>query len=448
MNDTIRDLIIIGSGPAGYTAALYAARANLVPLVFEGSVTSGGALMTTTDVENFPGFPEGVTGPELMQKMRLQTAKFGVDFVANDVSAVDLAGEFKSVTDIDGETHVARSVILAMGSEYRRLGLGGEDRLSGRGVSWCATCDGAFFRDQQIAVVGGGDSALEEAMFLTRFASKVTVIHRRDELRASRVMVDRAMSNSDIEFLWNHEVFDILGEDRVDGLHLKHTESGADHRLAVTGLFIAVGHTPRSDLVRDQVDLDDEGYVRVKGGSTFTNIDGVFAAGDLVDRTYRQAITAAGSGCAAALDAERYLSEKGSQSKNRSQRTGQPAIRDGRSIETNGIIPSTGSRVRTVTELNFQTEVLESELPVLVDFWAEWCGPCRLVLPVLDQVAGEVSDRLVVAKLNVDENPATAAEYSVTSLPTMKIYRSGVVVHTIAGAKPKSKLLAELAAFL
>jgi thioredoxin len=329
-----------------------------------------------------------------------------------------------------------------MGSEYRRLGLSSEDRLSGRGVSWCATCDGAFFRDQEIAVIGGGDSALEEAMFLTRFASKVTIVHRRDQLRASKVMIDRAMSNAGLGFLWNHEVVDILGDDRVDGLRVKDTKTGAEQRLEVTGLFVAVGHTPRSELIRGQVDLDGGGYVRVKRGSTGTNIGGVFAAGDLVDHTYRQAITAAGSGCAAALDAERFLSEIGG------KRTAESAPRVERRVEASGAAPTAGSGVRTVTEANFRTEVLDSDLPVLVDFWADGCGPCRLVLPVLDEVAGEVSDRLVVAKLNVDENPETAAEYSVTSLPTMKVYQGGVVVHTIAGAKPKSMLLAELAAFL
>jgi thioredoxin-disulfide reductase/thioredoxin len=381
--------------------------------------------------------------------MRRQAARFGAELIAADVKEVNLADGLKSVTDFDGNTFVARSVILAMGSEYRRLALEGEDRLSGRGVSWCATCDGAFFRHEEIAVVGGGDSALEEAMFLTRFASKVTVIHRRDELRASKVMVARAMSHASIDFLWSHQVLDILGEDRVTGLHIKNTKTGEERHLAVTGLFIAVGHNPRSDLVRAQVDLDAEGYVRVKHGSTSTNVEGVFAAGDLVDHTYRQAITAAGSGCAAALDAERYLSETAS------GQPGEPGIQEMAAepkilseVETKGAIPTAPSQVRTVTRSNFRSEVLDNELPVLVDFWAEWCGPCRLVLPVLDEVAGEVSDRLVIAKLNIEEDPETAAEYSVTSVPTMKVYLGGVVVHTIAGAKPKSKLLAELADFL
>jgi len=305
----IRNLIIIGSGPSGYTAAIYAARANLAPLVFEGSVTAGGALMNTTDVENFPGWPDGIMGPDLMDKLRAQAVRFGAEMVADDVVKVDLTGDVKIVTQTDGTEHRAHAVVLAMGSGYRKLGIENEDRLSGHGVSWCATCDGFFFREQNIVVVGGGDSALEEATFLTRFASKVTLVHRRDELRASKIMQDRAFANDKLEFAWNSEVAQIIGEDKLEALILRDTETGETRRLDATGLFIAIGHDPRSELLVGQVDLDDEGYVLVQPGSTATNLRGVFAAGDLVDHTYRQAITAAGTGCAAALDAERFLAE-------------------------------------------------------------------------------------------------------------------------------------------
>jgi thioredoxin reductase (NADPH) len=305
----VRNVIIIGSGPAGYTAAIYAARANLHPLVFEGSVTAGGALMTTTDVENFPGFPEGIMGPDLMDNLRNQALRFGAELVADDVTAVHLDGDLKSVTASDGSAHTAHTVILAMGSGYRKLDIPDEDRLSGHGVSWCATCDGFFFRDQNIVVVGGGDSAVEEATFLTRFASKVTLVHRRDELRASKIMQDRAFANDKIEFAWNTEVAELLGTDRLEGVVLRDTQTGETRQLDATGLFIAIGHDPRSELVKGQVELDDEGYVLVQPGSTATNLPGVFAAGDLVDHTYRQAITAAGTGCAAALDAERFLTD-------------------------------------------------------------------------------------------------------------------------------------------
>ena len=305
----VRNVIIIGSGPAGYTAAVYAARAALEPLVFEGSVTAGGALMNTTEVENFPGFPDGIMGPELMDKLRAQAERFGAELISDDVIAVDLTGDVKSVTRADGSVHRARAVILATGSGYRRLGLPGEDTLSGHGVSWCATCDGFFFRGKEIAVVGGGDSAVEEATFLTRFADKVTLIHRRDELRASKIMVERAMNNPKIEFAWNSEVVDIHGDGLLDGVTLRDTATGQERRLDISGLFIAIGHDPRSELLVGQVDLDDEGYVLTQPGSTATNIPGVFAAGDLVDHTYRQAITAAGTGCSAALDAERWLAD-------------------------------------------------------------------------------------------------------------------------------------------
>jgi thioredoxin reductase (NADPH) len=301
-----RDVIVIGSGPAGYTAAVYAARANLEPLVFEGAVTAGGALMNTTEVENFPGFRDGIQGPALMDEMRAQAERFGAQLVADDVIEVDLTGDVKVVRTEEG-TFTARAVILAMGSGYRKLGLPDEDRLSGHGVSWCATCDGFFFREQHIAVVGGGDSAVEEATFLSRFGSKVTLIVRRDELRASKIMQDRAFADPKIEIAWNSRVAEIHGDDKLTGLTLEDTVTGETRELDATGLFIAIGHDPRSELLTGQVDLDDEGYVLVEDRSTRTNLPGVFASGDLVDHTYRQAITAAGSGCAAALDAERYL---------------------------------------------------------------------------------------------------------------------------------------------
>ena len=306
----VRNLIIIGSGPAGYTAAVYAARAQLNPLVFEGSDTAGGALMNTTDVENYPGFADGIMGPQLMEEMRKQAERFGAELVTDDVTSVDLNGDIKTVTDGSGNTHSAHTVVLAMGSGYRELGLENEKRLSGHGVSWCATCDGFFFRQQEIAVVGGGDTAAEEATFLTRFADKVYLIHRRDELRASKVMADRVLTNERIEPVWNSQVVDVLGDDKVNGIVIEDTITGDTRELPVTGLFIAIGHDPRSELIAGQIDLDDEGYVLVDAPSTRTNLPGVFACGDLVDHTYRQAITAAGTGCSAALDAERFLADQ------------------------------------------------------------------------------------------------------------------------------------------
>ncbi|MGD9959878.1 thioredoxin-disulfide reductase [Nocardioides sp.] len=301
-----RNVIIIGSGPSGYTAAVYAARAALHPLVFEGSVTAGGALMNTTEVENFPGFRDGIMGPALMDEMRAQAERFGAELISDDVIEVDLTGDVKVVKTAT-DTYTARSVILSTGSGYRKLGLPREEELSGRGVSWCATCDGFFFREQAIAVVGGGDSALEEALFLTRFGSRVFLIHRRDELRASKIMQERAFADPKLEMVWNSEVASIEGDDKLTGVILRDTVTGDLRPLDVTGLFIAIGHDPRSELLGGQVDLDDDGYVLVDHPSTATNLPGVFAAGDLVDHHYRQAITAAGTGCAAALDAERYI---------------------------------------------------------------------------------------------------------------------------------------------
>lgn len=304
---TVHELIIIGSGPAGYTAAIYAARAALEPIVFEGALDSGGALMNTTEVENFPGFPDGVMGPDLMGQMRSQAERFGAQLISDDAEAVDLTGEVKRVTDSAGKVWEARAVILAMGSGYRKLGVDGEERLSGRGVSWCATCDGAFFRDKPIAVIGGGDSAVEEATFLTRFGSRVTLVHRRDGLRASKAMASRAEKDPKLDFAWNSVVESVNGDARVESVTLRDTVTGETRRLEVSGVFVAIGHDPRSALVKGQVELDEAGYVKVTAGSQATNLPGVFACGDLVDHTYRQAITAAGSGCQAALDAERWL---------------------------------------------------------------------------------------------------------------------------------------------
>jgi thioredoxin reductase (NADPH) len=304
----VRDIVIIGSGPAGYTAALYAARARLNPLVFEGSVTSGGALMNTTDVENFPGFPDGILGPDLMDQLRKQAERFGADLVADDVTEVDLKANPK-VVHVGPDAYLAKSVIIASGSAYRELGVPGEKTLSGHGVSWCATCDGFFFRELDIAVIGGGDSAMEEATFLTRFARSVTIVHRRETLRASKIMQDRAVANPKIKFVWDSEVAAVLGDDRVTGLRLRNVKTGEESTLPVGGMFVAIGHDPRSELFAGQLETDPDGYLLVDSPSTRTAIDGVFAAGDVVDRTYRQAVTAAGTGCAAALDAERWLAD-------------------------------------------------------------------------------------------------------------------------------------------
>ena len=304
----VRDVIIIGSGPAGYTAALYAARGKLNPLLFEGSVTSGGALMNTTEVENFPGFPDGVLGPELMDNIRKQAERFGAELIPDDVTEVDLTATPK-VVKVGEDTYFARTVIIATGSRYRELAAPGEKRLSGHGVSWCATCDGFFFRESDIAVIGGGDSALEEATFLTRFARSVTIVHRRDSLRASKIMQDRATSNPKIKFAWDSVVEEVLGEDRVSGLRLRNVKTGAESVLPVTGMFVAIGHDPRSELFTGQLPVDEEGYLLVEHPTSRTAIDGVFAAGDVVDHIYRQAVTAAGTGCAAALDAERWLAD-------------------------------------------------------------------------------------------------------------------------------------------
>ncbi|GAA2979599.1 thioredoxin reductase (NADPH) [Microbacterium terrae] len=307
----MRQVIIIGSGPAGYTAAIYAARANLEPLVVASSVEAGGELMNTTDVENFPGFPEGIQGPDLMTKMQEQAERFGAEVLYDDVVSLDLDGPVKKVTLGSGAVHEAASLVFATGSAPRKIGIEGEQRLSGRGVSYCATCDGFFFREKAIAVVGGGDSAMEEATFLTKFASKVYVIHRRDELRASKIMQDRAMANEKIEFVWNAAVVDVLGEDAVTGVVLEDTVDGSRRELALEGVFVAIGNDPRVHLVHDKLDLTGEGTVWVDGRTSRTSVPGVFAAGDVIDPTYRQAVTAAGSGTVAALDVEHYLAALG-----------------------------------------------------------------------------------------------------------------------------------------
>ncbi len=305
----VRNVIIIGSGPAGYTAAIYAARARLEPLMFEGSVTAGGALMQTTDVENFPGFPDGVLGPELMDSLRKQAERFGAELLADDVVSVDLTASPKVVRAAD-ETYLAKAVIVATGSRYRELDIPGEKALAGHGVSWCATCDGFFFREQDIAVVGGGDSAMEEATFLTRFARSVTVIHRRDNLRASKIMQDRAFDNPKIKFRWDSEIVEAVGDTKLTGLRIRNLKTGQEDVLHVSGVFVAIGHDPRSELFTGQLDVNPEGYLQVQHPTTRTNIDGVFACGDVVDHIYRQAVTAAGTGCAAAIDAERWLASQ------------------------------------------------------------------------------------------------------------------------------------------
>lgn len=305
------EVIIVGSGPAGYTAAIYAGRAGLRSVLLEGSVTAGGALMNTTEVENFPGFPDGIMGPDLMNNIRAQAERFGTELITDDAVEIDLTSPVKRVVDSSGNEYLGKAVILAMGSGYRKLGIAPEDKYAGRGVSWCATCDGFFYRGKDIAVVGGGDSAVEEATFLTRFAEKVTLVHRRDELRASHIMVERAKKNPKIEFAWNSEIVDLGGEPNLSCITLRDTVTGEEREIDVSGLFEAIGHIPRSELVADQVALNDAGYVLVDGDSTRTNVAGVFACGDLVDFTYRQAITAAGTGCRAALDAQHYLSSLG-----------------------------------------------------------------------------------------------------------------------------------------
>ena len=429
MSDT-RNLIIIGSGPAGYTAAIYGARAGLNPLVIAGSITAGGALMNTTEVENFPGFVEGVQGPELMETLQAQAEKFGAEILFDDVTEASLEGAIKTVKTGTGKEFSAHAVVLAMGSAYRELGIEGEKRLSGKGVSWCATCDGFFFRDQEVVVVGGGDSAVEEATFLTRFASKVSLVHRRGELRASKIMADRAAADPKIEFVWNSEVVDLEGESKLSGVRVRNRVTGEESVIPATGLFVAIGHDPRSELVTGVVDTDEAGYVEVQGRTTATNVTGVFACGDLVDSHYRQAITAAGSGCAAALDAQHFLDE----------------LADAEALATAEPVaaapaPAVVHRAPVATsEDTFEADVIKSDVPVVVDFWATWCGPCRAVAPILDELAEEYAGKIKIVKVDTDANPELAMAYGITSIPTMNFFKAGEVVKSVVGARPKPAL--------
>ncbi len=428
----LRNVIIVGSGPAGYTAAIYAARAGLDPLVIAGSVTAGGALMNTTEVENFPGFVEGIQGPELMETLQGQAERFGAEVLFDDASELSLEGSVKTVKTALGKEYSSKSVILATGSAYRELGLEDEKRLSGNGVSWCATCDGFFFRDQNVVVIGGGDSAMEEATFLTRFAKKVTVVHRRDELRASKIMADRAQQDPKIEFVWNSEVVGLEGDSKLSGVVIRNLITDEQTTLEATGMFVAIGHDPRSELIKGVVDTDAEGYVLVQGRTTATNVDGVFACGDLVDNRYRQAITAAGTGCAAALDAQHYLDGLAD------------AEAEGTAADVTAATEAPAAALPAApvnaTEDTFEEEVIKSDVPVVVEFWATWCGPCRAVAPILDELAQEYAGKVKIVKVDTDANPKLAMAYGVTSIPTMNFFVKGELVKSVVGAKPKPTL--------
>ena len=443
VTSAVRNVIIIGSGPAGWTAAVYAARANLEPLVFEGAVTAGGALMNTTEVENFPGFRDGIMGPDLMENMRAQAERFGAEIITDDVQSVRLEDDVKVVTDSEGVEHRALAVILAMGSAYRELGLPDEKRLSGHGVSWCATCDGFFFRDQDIAVVGGGDSAVEEATFLTKFARTVTIVHRRDELRASTIMAERAHANPKIRFAWNSAVDAIHGEGKLTGVTLRDTVTGETRELPVTGLFVAIGHDPRNELVKGVVELDAEGYVLVEGRSTRTNVPGRLR----LRRPRRPHLPPGHHGRRLRLRRSPRrralplaLTAPGAVGRLRQDRPQTPTLTPLLKGPPMGAVSKT-------TDATFEADVLKSDKPVLVDFWAEWCGPCRAVAPILDEIARD-HDEVSIVKLNTDENPAITGKLGITSIPTMHVYQNGEIVKTIIGAMPKPKLLRELEPYL
>ena len=432
--DAVHDVIVIGSGPAGYTAAIYAARAQLTPLVFEGT-QFGGALMTTTEVENYPGFRDGITGPELMDQMREQALRFGADLRMEDVDAVALDGPVKTVT-VGDETYRARAVILAMGAAARHLGIPGEDRLLGMGVSTCATCDGFFFRDQDIAVVGGGDSAMEEATFLTRFARSVTLIHRRDEFRASRIMLDRAKDNDKIRFMTNTQVIEVEGDNRVTGVRLLNSETGEESTLPVTGVFVAIGHDPRSELVRGQVDLDS-GRVRTGPGQDHEHVDRRRLRSRRPGGPHLPAGHHRSGHRLFRINRCRALDRRNCHWHNTNHR-----YRPDWSPTMTGTEKT--SKTVNVTDDSFSDDVLSSSTPVLVDFWATWCGPCKMVAPVLEEIAGEKAGSLTIAKLDVDANPATARDFQVVSIPTMILFKDGEPVKRIVGAKGKAALLREL----
>jgi thioredoxin reductase (NADPH) len=444
MTTPTRRLAIVGSGPAGYTAGLYAARADLKPVLFEGSIAAGGALMATTIVENFPGQPQGVKGPELMASLRRQAEQFGCLLLPQDVTAVELTGRTKCLETDDGGQHTFDAVILATGASHRRLGLEHEERLTGRGVSTCATCDGAFFRGLPVAVVGGGDSAMEEALFLARFASSVTLIHRGSRLRGSKILQARLLGRPEITVRWNTEVSELGGGDRLESIRVTNNVTHQCEELDAAGLFVAIGHTPNSALVRGQLPLDADGYVQVDHPGTTTAVPGVFACGDLVDRTYRQAITAAGSGCAAALDADAYLSglpeAREAHSPARDDSGSTPA-RVGRSTTARyGEPHSDGS----VSDDQLSALLSSSPEPLLVDFWADNCSACRLMNPVLEEIGHRYQGRMRVLKVNVEQYPAAARAHDVASSPTLKLFVGGQSVHTVVGATPARALVTAL----
>ena len=445
MSSRPRSLAIVGSGPSGYTAALYAARAKLAPVLFEGSVTAGGALMTTTIVENYPGHPEGITGPDLMAGMRKQAERFGCEIVRDDVTKLELIGDTKELETGSGRAHIFDAVILATGAAHKQLGLPDEERLTGKGVSSCATCDGAFYRDSPVAVVGGGDSAFEEALFLTRFATTVTLIHRRGKFRGSKVMQERVLTHPRINIRWNSEVTRLIGDGQLEAISIRDNTDGRTDQLVISGLFVAIGRKPNNELVRGKLPTDDDGYVLVDHPTTATSVPGLFACGDLVDRRYRQAITAAGSGCSAALDAEHYLSGL-PQLPMPSHREGDPADGFAANARATQIVRTIAASL--VDDASLSTTVETSAVPVLVEFWADSCAPCQLMHPVLDDIAQRYPDKLEVVKINVDSYPRAAQRHAIMTAPTLKLFVDGEVARTIVGAIPTSKLVAELESFM